>query len=61
MLFNGSNNDEKSKQLYQDWLERHQGIDWVTGSRSAIVDYFKDQGQIMIAAEGGAEGIILQF
>ena len=29
--------------------------------RSAIVDYFRDQGQIMIATEAGAEGINLQF
>jgi adenine-specific DNA-methyltransferase len=66
VLFNGSNSDEKSKQLYQDWLQHHQGTDRVTGShsadmRSAIVDYFKDQGQIMIATEAGAEGINLQF
>ncbi|CAI4032298.1 SNF2-related protein [Nitrospira tepida] len=66
VLFNGSNNDEKSKQIYLEWLSRHQGTDRVTGSRSAdmrsaIVDYFKDQGQIMIATEAGAEGINLQF
>ncbi len=66
VLFNGSNNDEKSKQIYQEWLQRHQGTDRATGSRSAdmrsaIVDYFKDQGQIMIATEAGAEGINLQF
>ncbi|MDF0643467.1 MAG: SNF2-related protein [Nitrospira sp.] len=66
VLFNGSNNDEKSKQIYQAWLQRHQGTDRVTGSRSAdmrsaIVDYFKEQGQIMIATEAGAEGINLQF
>jgi adenine-specific DNA-methyltransferase len=66
VFFNGSNNDEKSKQIYQEWLSRHQGTDRVTGSRSAdmrsaIVDYFKDQGQIMIATEAGAEGINLQF
>jgi adenine-specific DNA-methyltransferase len=65
-LFNGSNNDEKSKQIYQAWLERHQGTDRVTSSRSAdlrsaIVDYFKEQGQIMIATEAGSEGINLQF
>jgi adenine-specific DNA-methyltransferase len=59
-------NDEKSKRIYQEWLQRHQGTDRVTGSRSAdmrsaIVDYFKDQGQIMIATEAGAEGINLQF
>lgn len=66
VLFNGSNNDEKSKQIYQAWLERHQSSDRVTGSRSAdmrsaLVDYFKEQGQIMIATEAGAEGINLQF
>ncbi len=66
VLFNGSNNDEKSKRIYQEWLQRHQGTDRVTGSRSAdmrsaIVDYFKEQGRIMIATEAGAEGINLQF
>lgn len=66
VLFNGSNNDEKSKEIYQEWLNRHQGTDRVTGSRSAdmrsaLVDYFKQQGRIMIATEAGAEGINLQF
>ncbi len=66
VLFNGSNSDEKSKQIYQAWLGRHQGTDRVTGSRSAdmrsaLVDYFQDQGQIMIATEAGSEGINLQF
>lgn len=66
VLFNGSNNDAKSRQLYADWLARHAGTDRVTGSRSAdmrsaLVDYFRDQGQIMIATEAGAEGINLQF
>lgn len=35
VLFNGSNNDDKSKQIYRDWIERHQGTDRVTGSRTA--------------------------
>ena len=40
--------------------------DRVTGSRtadmrSALVDYFREQGRIMIATEAGAEGINLQF
>lgn len=66
VLFNGSNTDEKSKQVYADWLARHQGSDRLTGSRtadmrSALVDYFREQGQIMIATEAGAEGINLQF
>jgi ERCC4-related helicase len=29
--------------------------------RSALVDYFREQGRIMIATEAGAEGINLQF
>jgi adenine-specific DNA-methyltransferase len=66
VLFNGSNNDERSKEIYQAWLSEFQNTDRVTGSRtadmrSALVDYFKDQGQIMIATEAGAEGINLQF
>jgi superfamily II DNA or RNA helicase len=66
VLFNGSNTDERSKQIYAAWLERHQGTDRVSGSRtadlrSAIVDYFREEGRIMIATEAGAEGINLQF
>jgi adenine-specific DNA-methyltransferase len=66
VLFNGSNNDEKSRSIYAEWVERHAGTDRVTGSRtadmrSALVDYFKEQGEIMIATEAGAEGINLQF
>jgi adenine-specific DNA-methyltransferase len=66
VMFNGSNNDEKSKQIYNQWTARYKGTDRVTGSRtadmrSALVDYFHDEGQIMIATEAGAEGINLQF
>jgi adenine-specific DNA-methyltransferase len=66
VLFNGSNTDDRSKAIYSAWLGRHQGTDRVTGSRSAdmrsaLVDYFQEQGQIMIATEAGAEGINLQF
>ena len=66
VLFNGSNNDERSKAIYADWLKRNAGTDKITGSRtadmrSALVDYFRDIGNIMIATEAGAEGINLQF
>jgi adenine-specific DNA-methyltransferase len=66
VLFNGSNNDERSRKIYSEWVEHHAGTDRVTGSRtadmrSAIVDYFREQGRIMIATEAGAEGINLQF
>ena len=66
VLFNGTNTDERSKAIYQAWLKRHAGTDRVTGSRtadmrSALVDYFREEGRIMIATEAGAEGINLQF
>ncbi len=66
VLFNGSNTDDRSKLIYAAWLDRHAGTDRVTGSksadmRSALVDYFRVEGRIMIATEAGAEGINLQF
>ncbi|RUV05552.1 DEAD/DEAH box helicase [Mesorhizobium sp. M1A.F.Ca.IN.020.06.1.1] len=66
VLFNGTNTDPLSREIYARWIERHVGSDRVTGSRtadmrSALVDYFRDEGQIMIATEAGAEGINLQF
>ncbi len=66
VLFNGTNTDPESKAIYQQWLARHVGSDRVTGSktadmRSALVDYFRERGKIMIATEAGAEGINLQF
>jgi adenine-specific DNA-methyltransferase len=66
VLFNGSNTDDHSKLIYQEWQERHRGSDRITGSRtadmrSALVDYFREDAQIMIATEAAAEGINLQF
>lgn len=66
VLFNGTNNDARSKEVYADWMKKHAGTDRISGSRSAdtraaLVEYFKEQGSIMIATEAGAEGINLQF
>jgi SNF2 family DNA or RNA helicase len=66
VLFNGSNNDEKSKEIYSDWIKKNQGTDKITDSktsnvRAAIIDYFRNDAKIMIATEAGAEGINLQF
>jgi ERCC4-related helicase len=66
VLFNGSNTDEQSRVIYHEWLARHGHSDRVTGSRtadmrSALVDYFRESGKIMIATEAAAEGINLQF
>jgi adenine-specific DNA-methyltransferase len=66
VLFNGTNMDEASKAIYNAWYARYKDTDRITGSRSAdmrsaLVDYFREQGRIMIATEAGAEGINLQF
>lgn len=66
LLFNGSNNDDKSKEIYSDWVKKNKDSDKITGSktadlRAALVDYFKSDAEIMIATEAAAEGINLQF
>jgi SNF2 family DNA or RNA helicase len=66
VLFNGENQDEQAKQIYEQWLENHQHDDKITGSktadmRAALVEYFKEQASIMIATESASEGINLQF
>ena len=66
LLFNGSNNDQKSKDIYADWLKKNEDSDKISGSktadlRAALVDYFKSDAKIMIATEAAAEGINLQF
>ena len=66
VLFNGSNSDAQSKEIYAAWVEKHKGTDRVTGSRTAdmraaLVEYFREKASIMIATEAAAEGINLQF
>ncbi|MDE0518316.1 MAG: SNF2-related protein, partial [Bdellovibrionales bacterium] len=66
VLFNGSNNDPQSKGIYKKWKIENKDSDRITSSktadmRSALVDYFKNTAQIMIATEAAAEGINLQF
>lgn len=66
VLFNGSNNDSKSNEIYKKWVLTHKGTDKITGSptadkRAAIVDYFRNEATIMIATEAAAEGVNLQF
>ena len=66
VLFNGTNTDPKSKEIYTAWQELHKDSDRVTGAKSAdmkqaIVDFFKEEASIMIATEAGSEGINLQF
>lgn len=66
VLFNGTNTDPESKQIYRDWLTRHEGQECISGSpsadmRSALVEEFAERAPIMIATESAAEGVNLQF
>lgn len=66
VLFNGSNNLPEQTAIYQDWLKANEDGDLITGiaavdRRKALVDFFRNEGTIMIATEAAAEGINLQF
>ncbi len=66
VILNGNNKDERSKQIYKQWLERHQGQDYISGSqavdiKAAIVEEFRDRATILVATEAAAEGVNLQF
>jgi ERCC4-related helicase len=66
VLFNGSNTDDKSREIYKAWFEKYNNTDRISGSktadmRAALVEYFKNEAIIMIATEAAAEGINLQF
>lgn len=66
VLFNGQNDSPRQTEIYQEWLKQNRGGDVITGilaadRRKALVDYFRDEGTIMIATEAASEGINLQF
>ena len=64
--FSGRAADPGLNGIYQRWLSTYAGSDRVTGSpaidrRTAAIDHFRDQAEILICTEAGAEGINLQF
>ncbi|MFQ5779159.1 MAG: SNF2-related protein [Nitrospiria bacterium] len=66
VTINGSNSDMGSKEIYLQWLAKHEGEDIVTGSKpvdikAAIIEHFRDNAAILIATEAAAEGVNLQF
>ena len=66
ITFSGSNNTQSQKAVYQNWVKENKGTYKVTGSlaidkRSAIIDNFRDDAEILIATEAAAEGVNLQF
>ena len=66
ITFNGTNKEPKSTRVYERWLESNKEIGRASGSRpidirTAIIEHFRDHGDVMIATEAAAEGINLQF
>ena len=64
VLFNGKASEPQTNDIYKRWCEAHP--DKVSGikaadRRAAIVDYFQNEAEIMIATEAAAEGLNLQF
>lgn len=64
LLFNGSLDDAKTKNIYRAWQAKNFGNANYGRSvefRHAIVDYFKNNAKILICTDAGSEGLNLQF
>lgn len=66
VTFSGTNNTLGATGIYQRWLAKYSGSDRVTGSpaidrRTALIDHFRADAEILIATEAAAEGVNLQF
>jgi superfamily II DNA/RNA helicase len=66
VTFSGTNNSPEVTSIYQKWLNENKDSDRITGSaqidkRTALIDYFQNDAEIMIATEAAAEGVNLQF
>ena len=66
VLFSGTNNSPESSAIYEQWLMRNQGTGRITGSRdidirTALIECFRDEADILIATEAAAEGVNMQF
>ncbi len=64
LKFNGSTNDNITKQIYKAWRARNYGR--CLGSRNvevknAIVEAFRDEYKILLVTDSGSEGLNLQF
>lgn len=64
VIFNGRGTDAETADIYRNWCEcnpsRVSGIR-AADRRMAVVEYFRDNADIMIATEAAAEGLNLQF
>ncbi len=64
--FNGTNKEPATTVIYEKWLAVNKDTGRLSGSRSidvrtAIIEYFRDTANILVATEAAAEGINLQF
>lgn len=62
-MFSGGNQGPASTGIYQRWLAQYTGSDRVTGSptidrRTALIDHFRQESEILIATEAAAEGVV---
>ena len=66
VLFNGSNTSTQAKEIYNNWLTKNKDTSKIQASktaniRQALIEYFRDESEIMIATEAAAEGVNMQF
>ncbi len=66
ITFNGTNQEPETTIIYERWSKVNQPTGRASGSRpvdvrTAIVEHFRDHGEIMIATEAASEGVNLQF
>ena len=66
VLFNGTNGGPEATTIYERWVENNRDTGRVSGSRAvdvrtALIEHFRDDANIMLATEAAAEGINLQF
>ncbi len=66
VLFSGTNNSPEASSIYERWVSANQGTGRITGSRdidirTALIEHFRDDADILIATEAAAEGVNMQF
>ena len=66
VLFNGSLGGAAEQAIYEKWEAVNRPLGRLSGSRvadkrQAILEHFRDEGEILLATESAAEGINLQF
>lgn len=66
VVFNGTNSDPQSAEIYARWQKTNEGTGRASGSKSvdirtALIEHFRDHATLLIATEAAAEGINLQF